>query len=217
MHRPALRFRSCYRPRLRRCFYNIHVRRLSSASNLPAVNSDKQAIESLEPWQDSSLKALARREEDTKDIIVDDLSATLEAHRTSNRAAVIRKIKLRKNTNETFLRPLLGKGCNGDSEVKKTHEGREDEPHQIWPADSVQAKERYGKTGSRGFVKKTDPLEYTGVAQWPKPPWKINQSSKDMSMQRPWLAYMKTLNEDYCERSVLENPQGFHQLICIIA
>ncbi len=184
---------------------------------MPAVNSDKQAIESLEPWQDISGKALARRDEDRKDIIVDDLSATLEAHRASNRAAVIRKIRPRAvDPAPPFLRFSLGEGENGGNEVKKTHEPSENKPHQIWPADSVQAKERYGKTGSRDFVKRTDPLEYTGVAQWPKQPWKINHSSGDMPMQRPWLAYMETMNEDYREQYVLEYQSGCHELTFII-
>ena len=205
MHRSALRLRSCCRPRLRRSFYNIHVQRLSSAGNVPAANSDEQAIESLEPWQDFSGKVLARREKDRKNIIVDDLSATLEAHRASNRAAVIRKIQYgTSDLAPPFLRLSLGESGNGGNEAKKTHEASENKPHQTWPADSVQAKERYGKTGSRGFVKKADPLEYTGVAQWPKQPWKINHSSGDMPMQRPWLAYTETMNEDYRERYVLE-------------
>lgn len=169
---------------------------------MPVAYSDKQVIETLEPWPDSSGKALARRELGAKDIIVDDLAATLEAHRASNRAAVIRKVKPRAiDPAGPILRPLLGMGVDGGSKVKKTHEGKEHEPDQMWPADSVQAKERYGKSGSNVFVKKTDPLEYTGVAQWPKQPWKIKQGFKDiMSMQRPWLAYMETTNEDYLER-----------------
>lgn len=176
---------------------------------MPVLSSDKQAVETWEPWQDSSGKELARRERDTKDIIVDDLSATLEAHRVSNRAAVIRKIGVQaSDLPESFLRPLLDKG-DGGGEVEEIHEvkeeAKEDEPHQMWPADSVQAKEIYGKTGSRGYFKSTDSLEYTGAAQWPKQPWKISHSSKDMPMQRPWLAYMGTTNEDYLERFVLES------------
>ena len=176
---------------------------------MPVVTSDEQAVEPLKPWQDSSGKALFRREKDTKDIIVDDLSATLEAHRASNRAAVIRKIGVQKGDLPVpYLRPLLDKG-DGGGEVEETHEvkkeAKEDEPHQMWPADSVQAKELYGKTGSRGYSKSTGSLEYTGATQWPKQPWKISHSSKDMPMQRPWLAYMGATNEDYLERFVLES------------
>ena len=179
---------------------------------MPVVTSDKQAVESLEPWQDRGGKVLARREKDTKDIIVDDLSATLEAHRASNRAAVIRKIRVQEtDSKENFLRLLLDKGDRG-GEVEEIHEVKEeakkDEPHQMWPADSVQAKEIYGPTGFRGDLKETDSLEYTGAAQWPKQPWKINRSSQDIPMQRPWLAYMGTTNEDYLERFVLKSHRN---------
>lgn len=209
MHRSALRLRSCCKPRLRWCLFNIHVRCLSSAGTVPVANTEKHTIETLEPWQDSSGKTLARREEDTKDIIVDDLSATLEAHRASNRAVTIRKLKLQSNHDsvESVSRPLPRTNGHGDSEAKKTQEGKDYEVHQMWPADSVQAKERYGKTGSRGFVKSTGPLEYTGVVQWPKQPWHASDSSKNIPMQRPWLAYLDTTNEDYHERFVLASHQ----------
>lgn len=169
---------------------------------MPVANSDRRAIETLEPWQDSSGKMLARREKDAKDIIVDDLSATLEAHRASNRAAVIRKIKIESNSDLAgpILRPLLRENGDGGSKAKKTQEGKEYEVHQMWPADSVQAKVRYGKTGSRDFVKSRDPLEYTGVVQWPKQAWEISDSPKNMPLQRPWLAYLDTTNEGYLER-----------------
>lgn len=174
---------------------------------MPGANSDKQAIESSEPWQDSSAKALARREEDAKDIIIDDLSATLEAHRASNRA-VVRKVETRA-MDSTIKRPLLDKSGDGGSQVKQTHEGKEDGLHQMWPAYSVQAKERYRKTGSTSFVKWADSLEYTGATQWAKRPWEISQSSKNMTMQRPWLSYMGTTNEDHRERFVLKSHQGY--------
>lgn len=202
MHRSALRLCSCCQPTLRSSFLNIRVRGLAS---------DKQTVERLEPWQDSSGEAWARTQKDAKDIILDDLSATLEAHRASNRAAVIRKIRVQEDDIPgIYLRPLLDKGDAGDagSKVEEIHEvqeeAQEDEPHQMWPADSVQAKEIYGKTGCRGYFKKIDTLEYTGAAQWPKQPWKISHSSKDMPMQRPWLAYMGAMNEGYLERFVLE-------------
>lgn len=176
---------------------------------MPVVSSDQQAVAPLEPWQDRSGNALAGRKEDTKDVIVEDLSATLEAHRASNRAAVIRKIEVQGSLSPGIYRRLsLDKGDGGSQNEmihEATEEAKEDEPPQMWPADSVQAKERYGNTGSIGFFKRTDPLEYTGVAQWPKQPWKINHSSKDMPMQRPWLVYMGATNEDYLERFVLES------------
>ena len=206
MHRSTLRLRPCSLTKPRPFSLNIYSQGLSSAATVPVVSSDQQTVEeSLETWHDKSGKALAIRERDTKDVIVEDLSATLEAHRASNRAAVIRKIRVQ---DCQYLRSSLDNSDRG-SEVEMIHEAKEkakeDEPPQMWPADSIQAKERYGVTGTTGFFKKTDPLEYTGVAQWPKQPWKIKHSSKDMPMQRPWLAYMGTTNEDYLKRFVLES------------
>lgn len=173
---------------------------------MPVVNSDKHVMESLEPWPDSSGKALARREEDSKDIIVDDLSATLEAHRASNRAAVIRNVQLPESYPTTStMQPLLGQAGDGGSDIDDTCGRQENEPRQMWPADSVQAQEIHRKTGKRqGFVRSVDPLEYTGTYQWPKHSWKVRQVFKDLLMQRPWMAYMEASNEDYLERFVLE-------------
>ena len=213
MHRPSLRLQSCCQTRLCRCFHNIHSRRDSS---VPVANTDKQAIESLTLWQDSSgkalvRKALARKEEDTKNIFVDDLSATLEAHRASNRAGVIRKLKSKEpvgNLAAPVLRPLLAKSSCEGSKITETHTVKESGSHQIGRADPVQAQGRCGTIGSRGRVRKTDPSEYTGVTQWPKQPWEINHSSDDVSLQRPWLAYMETTNERSLQRFVQKSHRG---------
>lgn len=219
MHRSALRLRLCCQSKLHWSLYNPLVRRLSSASTVPVVNSDEQVIEKLEPWQDKSGKALAIKEGDDKGIIVDDLSATLEAHRASNRAAVIRKIILRADDSPgPIRRPLQSEESNNGSEVKHTHKVKQSRPRQIWPADSVQAKERYGKTGTAdGFVKKVDAFDYTGVVQWPKQSWKLSHDSDDLLMQRPWLAYMETTSEDCLERYVLETHRKCGSLMNIIA
>ena len=186
---------------------------------MPVANTEKNTLETLEPWQDSSGNTLARREEHAKDIVVDDLSATLEAHRESNRAAVIQKLKWKSDHDLVDLvsRPLLRTNGDGDggTEAKKTKEGKEYEMHQMWPADSVQARKSYGKTASR--VKSKDILEYSGVVQWPKNPWQISDNSTFKPTQRPWLAYLDTTNEDYHQRFVLASYQKSHWLTSIIA
>ena len=207
MHRTALRLPSCSQPSFSWYLYNIHVRLHSSASSVPLTISNTQAIQTLEPWQDSCGKAPARKEEDGENIMVDDLPSTLEAHRASNRAAVIRKLKDSTNLVPTMLRPMLRKDGDGSNEIRETKEWKEIESLRMWPADSVQAKKRYGTKDSRVFVKSGRPLEYTGIATWPKRPWRINDSSKDMLMQRPWLAYIETTSEDYLERFVLESRE----------
>ena len=185
---------------------NINARRLSSASATSVANSNIHVIETSEPWPDSSGKVLSTREEDDR-AIIDKPPAAPAARPT------IRKIKIEFPGSK--VGSLLGKAGRG-SKAKKTHESK-DEPDQVWPAFSIQAKKLYGKTGSRGLVGKDDPFEYTGVAQWPSPPWKINQSHKDMPMQRPWLAFLEPTNEDHLKRFVPATHQVHHWLIRILA
>ena len=211
IHSSAKPFRICCQPILRP---NINARHLSSASAASVANSNIHVIETSEPWPDSSGKALSTREEDDKGIIIDDLPAALAARPASKKAATIRKIKIEFPGSK--VGSLLGKGSHRGSKFKKTHDSK-DEPDQMWPAYSIQAKKLYGKTGSRGLVGKDDPFEYTGVAQWPSPPWKINQSHKDMQMQRPWLAFLEPTNEDHLKRFVPATHQGRHWLIRILA
>ena len=177
------------------------------------ANSDQRATETLEPWQDSDGKALARSGKDAKDIIVDDLSATLEAHRASNRVAVIRKVKITAvdapPPPPRFQRLLPERDGDDGSEVNKAHE--EEKKYircQTWPADSVQAKDMDKKKGNRGFVKK-GVLEYSAVAHTPQGPWRIRAPFKGIQIQRPWLAYVKTTGEDKLQKFVLESHQGY--------
>ncbi len=66
----------------------LHTRAAGSEKNGPAVGS----LESQNPWADERRNIAKTRLEDSKDIYIDDLSATLEAHRSRNRASTIRKI-----------------------------------------------------------------------------------------------------------------------------
>ena len=180
---------------------------------MPVVNSDQHPIEALEPWQENAAISLAKNK-DAKDIIVDDLTATLEAHRASNRALSIREVKNAVN------RRLGKRPFDGDSGAKKIpeeiHEEKEEKLTPMWPLDSVQAKAKYGKIACKTYYKKGDALEYTGAVAWPQGPWKKTRSFNDTQntpMKRPWLAYMRTTGEDNLERSVLESCQGWFLLI----
>ena len=221
MNHSALRLRSRYQSSLRSHFCDIHVQRLSSAGSVPVANSDQQALETLEPWQHSDGKTLARNEQDAKDIVVNDLSATLEAHRASNRAVVIRKLNSNPPIGLPFKRLSPEEGSGRGSEVKKTHKEKKSKEkkskpdlRQTWPADSVQAKEIYGrigtkgKTGTTGFVKKAGTLEYTGAEAPRKAPWGLSRRSKEKQMDRPWLQYIKTTGDDKPERYDLGSRQG---------
>lgn len=178
---------------------------------MPLANSDQWATEALEPWQDSDGKALARSEKDAKDIFVDDLSATLEAHRASNRAAVIRKVNVTAVVAPPrFKRPLLERDGNDGSEVNETHEEeKKNIRSQMWPADSVQAKDMKRKRGDGRFEKKNEALEYTAVAHTPQGPWRIGIPFEGIQIQRPWLAYVETTGEDKLQKFVLRSHQGY--------
>lgn len=170
---------------------------------MPEANSDQQAIETLEPWQDSDIKTLTRNERDAKDIIVDDLSATLEAHRALNRAAVIRKTETDGATSLPFKRLLLQKDSGRGSKVKEISAHKRLRICQLWPADSVQAKKLYGRTGTNGFVQKGVELDYIGTAISPERPWNIDPGLKHPQLERPWLAYIKNTSDDKLEQFVL--------------
>ena len=232
MYRSTLRPPSCRQSPFHSYFCHFHVRRLASAGSVPVVNSDQHAIETLEPWQENVAISLAKNKTDAKNIIVDDLTATLEAHRASNRALVIRRtpviqpvIREIKNavidTRGLKKRPLsFEHDNNGDSGTKNIYEEVHEEIHQekeekfnpMWPLDSAQAKAEYGEKRCKTYYKKGDALEYTGAVAWPQRPWKQERSFKDTQdtpMKRPWLAYMKTTGDDNLEWFVLESRQGW--------
>jgi hypothetical protein len=75
-----------------------------------AVEKKGPAFGSLEnqvAWADKRRNVIKTRLEDNKDIYIDDLSATLEAHRESNRALTIRRVEtVFDERSLSFLRPL---------------------------------------------------------------------------------------------------------------
>ena len=216
MYRSALRAPSCCLSSFYRQFCQVHFRHLANAGPVPVVNSDQHAIETLEPWQENVAISLARNPKDAKDVIVDDLDATLEAHRSSNRAAVIRRVGYTViNTKRLRERPFyLEQGSDGDSAAKKVHEEIQEEKDgtlmPMWPLDSVQAKALYGEK-CKTYYKKGDALEYNGAVIWCQGHWNQRRSfqdTHDTPMKRPWLAYMRTTGGDNLERFVLGSRQG---------
>ena len=191
---------------------------------MPVVNSDQHAIETLEPWQENVAISLAKNKTDAKNIIVDDLPATLEAHRASNRALVNRRTPVIKPVIREIKSKLIDtrrlrerslsfeQGNDGDSGTKNIHEEKEEKFNPMWPLDSAQAKAEYGEKRCKTYYEKGDALEYTGAVVWPQRAWKQERSfrdTQDTPMKRPWLAYMKTTGDDNLERFVLESRQGW--------
>lgn len=192
------------------------------------VNSDRPAIETLESWLENLAISLARNENDAKDIYIDNVAATLEAHRASNRAPVIRYVSKRAPVIRYVRKPViftralrkqalfLEQSNDGDGGAEKTHtkihEEKEGKLIPMWPLDSVQAKAKYGEQVCGTYRKKRDALEYTGAITYPQGSWEKKGSFKDTQdtqMRRPWLAYMRTTGEDNRERFVVKSRQGW--------
>ena len=62
------------------------------AVDLLSGKSYPRSLEGHEQWADKRRDIVKTRPENTKDIYIDNLSATLEAHRETNRASTIRKV-----------------------------------------------------------------------------------------------------------------------------
>ena len=159
------------------------------------------------------------RQLDTKDIIIDDLQATLEAHRATNRAAVLRNIAT--EVPQTTLsdagiyRPLLNRPLAHDAEPE--HETADPRPVKeqgqvkkggagLWPADSVQGQRiDQGQHGKGGKFGGEDDGEYTGRNFRPQGYWHF-RFLRDM--ERPWLAHMDGCDGDGLARWV-QRPHAF--------
>lgn len=119
MHHCTIRLHSWRTSRSGLGLATKHVRPLSNPSATPLATNNRQIGEGQEPGLHHIRKDQDPGEE-TQDITVDDLSATLEAHRARNRAAVIRKIEPQSgNTHGLFRRPLLQD--TGSEDGKKIH------------------------------------------------------------------------------------------------
>ena len=191
MYQSTLRPLSCRQLSLLYCSCHIQVRRLASAGSVPLINSDQHPKETFEPWQENNAVSLAKYPKDAKEIIVDNLAATLEAHRASNRAAVIPKLK-------------TTDGDSGAKEIQgEIHEEKEGTLIPIWPLDSKQAKAIYGEEKCKYFSRKGDTLEYAGRVAWCQGFWKQKNpfhQTQGTPMKRPWLAYLRTRGESHLER-----------------
>lgn len=232
MHTATLCLRTRH-SRLLTIFYSINFRRSLNAGAGYQVDDDGNVIKPLSSWEDHHAREVGRRTVVAQDVVIDDLSATLEAHRASNRASVIRKIDAPSSIPPLFLRPSID-GRHEGKEVpsKDLTEGRKlvkdspksgvdgdqaeqtQEEHEagvrIWPADSLQAQEGYGRRGRKrvprkvgnDFVKSRGVLEYTGVPFLPTQSWDYGSSSTAV-LQRPWLAYMEESSGDHLARLVV--------------
>ncbi|KAA6414265.1 MAG: hypothetical protein FRX48_02628 [Lasallia pustulata] len=138
----------------------------------------------------------------TKDIIIDDLQATLEAHRATNRASVVRTII--RDVPETaplesgIYRPPLTQPL--DHNVELEHEAAGAEPVKevsqfkklgasLWPADSIQGQRVLKEQLQKGCnTWEENDGEYIGTNFRPQGYWHV-RFARDY--QRPWLAHIE--------------------------
>lgn len=83
--------------------HSLHAKAADVEKKVPAFGS----LENQKAWADKRRDVIKTRLEDNKDIYIDDLSATLEAHRERNRASTIRKVEtVFDERSLSFLRPV---------------------------------------------------------------------------------------------------------------
>ena len=100
---------------------------LPKAVDLPSRKSFSRSLGSHEQWADTRRVIVKTRPENTKDIYIDDLSATLEAHRETNRASIIRKVSCEGEYQicRPFVRPWSTLPPEGNSPNLINHTNRQ--------------------------------------------------------------------------------------------
>ena len=151
-----------------------------------------------------------RRQLDTKDIIVDNLQATLEAHRATNRATVVRRLYSEVQSTIGIYRPPLDdarcqkqepeheaantRPVKGDWEIQRDR-------GELWPANSPQGQRSRTKWHEKGGnAAEKDNGGYVAKNFRPQGYWQIKFGE---DMQRPWLAHMDGHDGDGLMRWVL--------------
>ena len=174
------------------CSWTPHYQRLISAvAPLQSRHVSKAAhppdpvSKNVASWSDHRKKAKRLHPDAEKDIVADDLWATLEAHRATNRTSVIRSIRTK---NPTIFHPEL-KPVARLSEAEETNEdpAKKWGLGRFWPADSIQNErlplEKQNKTRRGGL------LEYEG--QCLKPHWPWYDERPPIYREQPWLSHLK--------------------------
>ncbi len=206
-----------------------HIRLHSpvSAATASSRNEQNVGVERLGKYNGQDKQKWQNRQDL---IFLDDLVATLEAHRDHNRASVIHKFE--QNVDEALL-PFKRLSLDGASseDAETTYERGGDEtdtngrsstsaagpsPSEVsvrayrrrqgprplqWPANSVQYVEEGSKTRNTGFIRSLDPLEYTGAVVPIKKSWKWSGANPTM-INTPWAPYMEDSTGDNYERSI---------------
>lgn len=232
MHRTVPCLRTCRYSRPGRFLHAKDSRFLSNAGAGYQLDDDGNVVENVTSWEEYHAREVGRRPADTQNIVIDDLSATLEAHRAHNRASVIRKLDATSDKPQLFLRPSVdrhdeGEGGAGerltegstfdqdgmksglDGERIERAESDNIAGAKIWPADSVQAQAGYSMQGRRGLrsSRRIDYAQSTDILEYTGVPFPPRgswsfEASSTPLLTRPWMAYMEQSSKDNLERSV---------------
>lgn len=134
----------------------------------------------------------ARQNHDA-DVIVHDLRATLNAHRITNRASVIRQVKTDDTSLPPFRRPDIEHLSTSYPKAQVIANGTDSVSRQnrkVPPKIRMIAKHQLSRQlmqidtqSMSGRGKEIG--EYTGVSLWPAGPWSLQGTD----VERPWLDY----------------------------
>lgn len=157
---------------------------------------------------------LTRQHEDSRDIIVDDLRATVEAHRATNTASTIRKIASDAPPNPDFKKidvsdPSAGhavesvhkSGVSVDQEPIVPEGTKGTEPKRRLPSETA-GKEglatRKKRPVRKSASRQNNGQDYEGKSLGLVDQWALeNTTESDLSCpDRPWLTYLQGYEED---------------------
>ncbi|KAL8737765.1 MAG: hypothetical protein Q9181_001355 [Wetmoreana brouardii] len=213
---------ACFPLNWSNCHLNIRLgRRHDSASAVPPSNGSSSKTE------DRFVPYVKERPEDTKDIYVNDLEATLEAHRATNRARVIRRVYV--PTDPGFLRPDVEQS-NEDAEVdaerqsnrtqsqdfneqaeavvgnpedvneeRSSFETRKVTSPKLWEFWPAGTIQYQELGGPMQRGRSRGALEYYASARRPLDTWEVKRVGS-ISFRRPWLGHMEDWGGDSLQR-----------------
>ena len=147
-------------------------------------------------------------------IVVDDLNATLEAHREWNRANNFQFVPTAK---EEVGKPSVREQSTQSFAAarRETFRKFDNREKPCWPADSVQRIEREGFTNREDIADRRaqiaaqhDILEYEGEYQLPQNEWAI-RDGRDSRLLRPWLAYLNDHSQPNYSARLSAEMQAF--------
>ncbi|KAL9037687.1 MAG: hypothetical protein Q9214_005586, partial [Letrouitia sp. 1 TL-2023] len=140
----------------------------------------------------------------SNDIFIDDLYATLEAHRATNRAAIIRKVDSpghpettpaetqthAEDNEDPVSSPAIHKFFSSKGVVKTP----KFKPWEFWPPHSDQY--AFFRPKSKKKIHGNSVLEYIPAAFGPTKRWQASTSDDSSDCESPWLRHLQTKTGD---------------------